>query len=155
MIESAPSLTAADAWLMAALTESSGRLVPLQNVIHDYDWLNRAIPTFDDVSFGIPRLVAAGYASASESSSGELLLGATPQAMRLRQSPIGHPVEAIAAALRANTGAAEDRSLGRLRGLTPQALDAAVAAHGSWVHRWSRPLIFLARLLAKRQGRRP
>jgi hypothetical protein len=86
MIISSPRLTDADGWLLAALTESSGRLVPLFNLVHDYDWLNRAIPTFDDLSFGMPRLVAAGYAIVSESPSGELLFGVTPEAMRLRRS---------------------------------------------------------------------
>jgi hypothetical protein len=140
---------------VAALTESSGRLVPLRNVIHDYDWLNRAIPTFDELSFGMPRLVAAGLAAVGQSSSGELVLGATAEAMRLRRSADGHPVPAIAAALRASIGSVEDRSLGRLRGLTSEALDAAVAAHASWVDRWSRPLVFLARMLSKWQSRRP
>jgi hypothetical protein len=148
-------LTEADASLVAALTESSGRLVPLQNLVHDYDWLNRAIPTFDEVSFGVPRLVAEGYATVSASSSGDLLIGATSAAMRLRREATGSPVAAIAAAVGASRAVAEDRSLGRLTGLTPEALDSAVAAHGSWVDRWSRPFTFLARLLAKGQGPRP
>jgi RimJ/RimL family protein N-acetyltransferase len=151
---STPRLTEADGWLVAALTESSGRLVPLPNLIHDYDGLNRAIPTFDELSFGIPRLVAAGLASVGESSAGELVVAATPEAMRLRRSAKGHPVQAIGAALQAMVGQ-EDRSLGRLSGLTSEALDAAVAEHSSWVGRWSRPLVFLARLLSRWQGRRP
>ena len=42
---------------------------------------------------------AAGLAAVSQSSSGELALGATPEAMRLRRSADGHPAPAIAAAL--------------------------------------------------------
>ena len=155
MDTSSPRLTEADAWLVAALTESSGRLVPLRDLVHDYDWLNRAVPTFDELSFGLPRLVAAGYATVSASSSGDLLFGATPAAMRLRRGTTGSPLAAITAAVGADRGAADDRSLGRLTGLTPEALDSAVAAHTSWVRRWSRPFIFLARLLTRWQDPRP
>lgn len=150
-----PRLTEADTWLVAALTESSGRPVPLRNLIHDFDWLNRATPSYDDLSFGIPRLVAAGYAVVSKSPSGDLLFAGTAESMRLRRSAKGHAAVAIHAALRSATGPVEDRSLGRLPGLTPEALDAAVAAHWSWIDRWSRPLVAIARLLAKRQGPRP
>jgi hypothetical protein len=152
MNTSSPRLTEQDGWLLAALTESAGRLVSLRNLVHDFDWLNRAIPTFDELSFGMARLAAAGYAIVSPSPSGELLFRATPEAMRLRKSATGHPVEAIPAAIGAHHGSDEDRSLGRLPGLTPEALVSAVAAHASWVERWSRPLIRLARLLAWRQG---
>jgi hypothetical protein len=57
-----PLLTRSDAWLLAALTERShdGHSVNLRDLVHDADWLNRAIPTYDEISFGLPRLVAAG-----------------------------------------------------------------------------------------------
>lgn len=148
-------LTVADASLVAALTESGGRYVPLRNLIHDYDWLNRAVPTYDDLSFGIPRLVAAGYAVTRESSNGGLLFAATPESMALRRSANAHAAVAIPAALRAKIAPIEDRSLGRLPWLTPQALEVAVNEHASWIDRWSRPLVGLARLLDRRRGRQP
>jgi hypothetical protein len=150
MTTSGPRLTEADARLVIALTESSGRFVPLRNLIHDYDWLNRAVPSYDDLSYGIQRLVAAGYAITSESSTGDLLFAATPQSTQLRRSAKAHPAVAIRAALRTQITPVEDRSLGRLRGLTPQAVEAAVAAHASWIDRWSRPLVALAWLLGRR-----
>jgi hypothetical protein len=54
-IKSVP-LTRSDAWLLAALAEGShdGRAVKLWELLSDCDYLNRAIPTFDELSFGIP-----------------------------------------------------------------------------------------------------
>ena len=143
----------ADARLVAALTESSGRPVTLRDLVHDYDWINRAVPTFEELSFGMPRIVAAGYAMVGTSRSGELVFRATPEALRLRRAASGNPVDAIATALEAG-GAGEDRSLGRLPGLTQEGFDAAVAAHGAWVARWSRPFVVVARLLARWRSRR-
>jgi hypothetical protein len=42
-------LTRTDAWLLAALTDAShdGRFVNLADFVDAYDWLMRAIPTFD------------------------------------------------------------------------------------------------------------
>jgi hypothetical protein len=155
MTTPAPRLTNADAALVAALTESSGRPTPLRDLVHDLDWLNRGIPSYDELSFGIPRLVASGYALVSATPTGELLFASTTEALRLRRSTKRHAAAAILEALRSQVGPSEDRSLGRLPGLTPQAFDAAVAAHASWVGRWSRPLVAAARLLAKRQRRQP
>lgn len=47
-------LTRSDAWLLAALTEGlrDGRPVNLRDFVNDADWLNRLIPTFDEMSFG-------------------------------------------------------------------------------------------------------
>jgi hypothetical protein len=61
--ETDPRLSRADAWLLAALTERShdGRSVTLQEFVHDADWLGRMIPTFDEMSFGLPRLISAGF----------------------------------------------------------------------------------------------
>ncbi len=59
---SSPPLTRTDAYLMVAVTEArrSGS-IRLGDLIADYDYLDHSIPTFDDVSFGLRRLQAAGY----------------------------------------------------------------------------------------------
>jgi hypothetical protein len=69
-----PPLTRTDAYIAAALSESDGRRVDLQSLIHDFDWLNRAIPTFDQLSYGIPRLMANGYVDVYRNSRGGLRL---------------------------------------------------------------------------------
>ena len=66
-----PPLTRSDAWLLAAITES-GRPVDLGGLIHDADWVNRLIPTFDELSYGIPRLASHGYVVVSRSRRGTL-----------------------------------------------------------------------------------
>ncbi len=78
-----PALTRSDAWLLAALTEGSrgGHPVTLAKFVHDADWLNRAIPTFDEISFGFPRLVGHGLMTVDG-----LRLRATPRAIALRTS---------------------------------------------------------------------
>jgi hypothetical protein len=49
---------------------------------------------------------------------------------------------------------AEDRSLGRLPGLDPDDLDAAVREHAERVERWSKPFIAVAHALSRWQNRR-
>ena len=145
-VDASPRLTQRDAELLAALTESSGRRVRLHELVHDYDWLNRAIPTFDELSYGMQRLVAAGFASVRSGRDRELDFQATPDAVRLRKAVTGHPASGMSAAIDADAGSG-DRSLGRLPGLTPEALHEAVRAHASWVGRRSRPFLALARVL--------
>lgn len=151
-----PRLTRSDAYLLAALTESGGRGVDLPSLLHDYDWLNRDIPTFDELSFGIPRLVAHGYAEVGRNNRGELRFRATRSAHALRRSidararTIGDVVIAMATIV----GTApypepevEDRALGRLDELRQDDLDLARQKYGAWMARWSRPLIAMARLV--------
>ena len=59
----APALTQSDACLVAALTETwpNPRWMRLDEFIGNYDWLVRGIPTFDEFSYGFPRLIGAGY----------------------------------------------------------------------------------------------
>ena len=153
-MNASPRLTDRDAELLAALTESSGRRVRLRDLVHDYDWVNRAIPTFDELSYGMQRLVAAGFASVSSARGKELEFQATHDAVGLRKSISGHPTSRIAAAIDVNHEG-EDRSLGRLAGLTQEAFQEAVRAHSSWVERWSGPFVALARVLSWWQRRHP
>ena len=159
-----PPLTTSDAWLLAALTEGShdGRPVTLRKFVHDADWLNRAIPTFDEVSFGLPRLVAAGFLTVECSPKDGLTLSATPKAIGLRRSVktdrrLGSAIIEMENAVQASSYPHvedEDRSLGRLSGLEPAMWDAALRAHGSWMDRWSRPAVAVGRALTWWQNRR-
>jgi hypothetical protein len=150
------ALTRSDAWLLAALTEGShdGRPVTLRDLIHDADWLNRDIPSFDEISYGIPRLIAAGFAKVGYSASNGLVFRATAKAQRLRRSVRGEwdSIVAISTAIGAKPHPeeeAEDRSLGRLPGLEPEDVTAAVAEHASWVERVSQPYIDAAQAMIR------
>lgn len=140
-----PVLTRTDAWLLAALTEGShdGRAVTLAQFVHDADWLNHAIPTFDEVSFGLPRLVAHGVMTVDG-----LRFRATPKAIALRKSVKGRTLGDVLIGITERVGArrypeteVEDRSLGRLPGLQPSHLEAAVQEHSRWMDRWSLPIV--------------
>jgi hypothetical protein len=159
-----PLLTRSDAWLLAALTESShgGRPVNFRDFVHDADWLNRAIPTFDEMSFGLHRLVAAGFLVVGHDPQYGLVLRATPKATHLRRSIKARTLGDVLNGVGQAVGAApypepepdEDRSLGRLPGLDPDDLDTAVREHGAWVERWSRPLIAVAHAISRWQNRK-
>lgn len=152
-----PALTRSDAWLLAALTEGShdGRRVTLPKFVHDADWLNRAIPTFDEISFGFPRLVAHGLMRVNG-----LTFRATPQAIALRKLVKGGTLGDVPLEMAAAVGArpypepeTEDRSLGRLAGLGPSDLEAAVREHSAWMERWIRVIdatITAAELVSRR-----
>jgi hypothetical protein len=147
-------LTLTDAWLLAALTESGGRDVSLRALVHDYDWLEREIPSFDELSYGLPRLIAAGLA-AVHGHGRQLRLRATPKAMALRRSIPGHPISAIARLVGATADAGGgDRSLGRLAALDRDELASAVRTHGRRVMRWSAPFVAASWVIAWLQGRR-
>ena len=144
-----PRLNRADAWLLAVLTEGShdGRPVTLQDLVHDADWLQRLIPTFDEVSLGLPRLIAAGFMTVGHDVKRGIVFRATPKATGLRESvdakSLGGLLEGVVRAVGAepypDPEPPEDRSLGRLPGLEPDDLDAAIRSHGEWVDRWSKP----------------
>jgi hypothetical protein len=159
-----PPLNRSDAWLLAALTESShdGRPIRLRDFVHDADWLNRAIPTFDEMSFGLPRLVASGFLVVGDDGKGELVFRATPKATKVRRSVTAKTLggvlnnvgEAVGARPYPEPEPAEDRSLGRLSGLDSDDLDAAIREHGAWVAHSSKPLIAVAHALSRWQNRK-
>jgi hypothetical protein len=157
-----PPLTRSDAWLLAALTEGShdGRPVNLRDFVNDADWLNRLIPTFDEMSFGLPRLVAAGYLVVGYDPKERLVFRATPKATKLRGSVKAKSLGDVLMGVGDAVGAApyperepEDRSLGRLPGLESDALDTAIQEHGERIERWSQPFIAAAHALTKGQNR--
>jgi hypothetical protein len=142
--------------LLAAVTESGGRGRPidLRTLIHDADWLDRGIPTFDQISYGIPRLVASGYVVVSVDDGDELRFTATPAARSLRKSIAGHRLGDVVIEMTRLVAASprpeveiEDRSLGRLAGMTPPHLERAIRQHARYVAHWSKPLIAASRLL--------
>jgi hypothetical protein len=148
-----PALTRSDAWLLAAITEGSrGQAVTLEEFVHDCDYLNRAIPTFDEVSLGIPRLVAAGLVTVQGQT-----FRATEPALRLRRSlgakTLGDVLDQMAAALGAtpypDVEPPEDRSRGRLVGLEPEDLEGAIRTYKSWFVRWTKPLVWAGHLLSR------
>jgi hypothetical protein len=133
-----PSLTRSDAWLLAALTEGShdGRAVSLRDLVHDADWLNRLIPSFDELSFGLPRLIAAGFLTVGSDGENGPVLRATPKAIELRRSVKARSLGDVITGMEQAVGArshpvpeVEDRSLGRLPGFAPEDLEAAYTQH--------------------------
>ena len=160
-----PALTESDAWLLAALTESPhpGRPVTLRDFVDNADWLNRAIPTFDEMSFGLPRLAAAGLLVVEQDAKEGLLLRATPKAITLRRlmkaKALGDALNAIDEAIRAaghpEPERVEDRSHGRLPGLGAGDLETAVQEHGVRIEELSKPYIAIAQGAIRRQKRTP
>lgn len=158
---SQPALTESDGWLLAALTESPhpDRPINLREFIDNADWLYRGIPTFDQVRFGLPRLVAAGLVVVEQEAKEGLVLRATPKAIDLRRlmkpKTLGDDLteidEAIGAAAQAEP--MEDRSLGRLAGLGIDDLAAAVGEHGERIEQLSTPYIAIAQGVIRRQKR--
>jgi hypothetical protein len=146
-----PPLTRSDAWLLAALTEGPrrARALTLQEFVGAADWLNRLIPTFDEVSYGVQRLVAAGFVTVDG-----LTVQATAEAKRLRgtvrRSSLGgvlHAMEkAVGAPRYGEPEPPEDRSLGRWPALHEADLDRAIREHSARVERLARPILFAARV---------
>jgi hypothetical protein len=146
-----PALTRSDGWLLAALTEVShdGHAVSLRDLLDAADWLNRLIPTFDELSFGLPRLVAAGFLETETDLTGNLRFRALPKATRLRKSveakTLGDVITGVSDAVGAvpydDPEPAEDRSLGRLAGLHLDAVEVALEANSESMDRGMRLLL--------------
>jgi len=159
-----PALTQSDAWLLAALTESPdpSRPVNLRDFVDNADWIYRGIPTFDQVSFGLPRLAAAGLLVVEQDAGEGLVFRATPKAIKLRRLMKAKTLEvdlkdidaAIRAAAHPEPEPVEDRSLGRLPGLGADDLDAAIREHGERIEQLSKPYIAIAQGLIRRQHRK-
>jgi hypothetical protein len=99
------------------------------------DWLNRAVLTFDELSFGLPRLQSAGLVEVTEAIDGPLV-GATADGRRLRMSVDAGTLGGLLSEMADAVGAppypaleSEDRSLGRLPGFSEGRWRAEVAAY--------------------------
>ena len=141
-----------DAWLLAAIAEHSpsGSAQKLQEFVHDCDWLNRSLPTFDEVSFGLQRLSQAGYVELERELGKILRLKATPQATQLGErvhaaaSTLGDVLDGFNKELATPSylePEIEDRSLGRLPDFREDEWDAAVDAYGQWFHATAKELL--------------
>lgn len=96
-------------------------------------------PTFDEVSFGFPRLIAAGFLEV-DSDAEKTVVRASPKARELRSTITAKTLGGVLGETAAAVGAApypeaetEDRSQGRLPGLDAAEWEAEVRAyHASW-----------------------
>ena len=131
-----PRLTRSDAWIVAASCET-WRDTPmrLRDLIGNADWLNRAILTFDELSFGLPRLEAAGLVDITQGIDGPLVR-ATNEGRALRGTVGSGTLGGVLAGMAAAVGApaypepeTEDRSLGRLPGFSEAQWQAEVAGY--------------------------
>jgi hypothetical protein len=152
VVTQGPAFVRSDAWLLAAIASQRpwGSAQKLQEFVHDCDYLNRSIPTFDEVSFGLPRLAAAGYVTFEREAGHVLRLVATPKTaeldsrigVRLRPRPPENKLSSLGdmlAAFGAELGCkpypereVEDRSLGRMPDFEPLEWKKAVAAYDAW-----------------------
>lgn len=118
----------------------------------------RQVPTFDDVSFGLRRLVEAGLIYVSDTAGGPQIQPTTEALAlqgRVSTTRLGEEVAALRQSLGIDpvSGNDEDRSLGRLPGLTRETWDAAVQEHNETLRRLSEPWIQAAQDLIRRQQR--
>ena len=128
-----PSLGWVDAWLLATLTAHRwrwSRPMKLRDLIDRADVLFRGQPTFDDASFSLPRLLAAGYIAVDRDAAGYLRIKATREGFDLKARVKGkaHPLTRMAQAVGVTFDPSvtdEDRSLGRYSDLKPAEWQAA------------------------------
>jgi hypothetical protein len=128
-----------DWWLRRAYTTAQ--------LLDNVDFENRDVPTFDQVSYGLARLLACGYIKATYSPERGVRVRSTDKGVALRRSAgrlrrktspwrwarIGEHPAAIAELIGAPTptayGEVGDVSLGRLPKLTEADYEAATAAN--------------------------
>ena len=121
-----PPLNWVDAWLLAVLTNYRwrwSRPLKLWRLIDLSDVLFRGEASFDDVSFALPRLLAAGLIDVDRDKSGELQFKGTRAAFALKARAKGKdgPMRRFAQAVGAQPypdGDDGNRSLGRYPDLT-------------------------------------
>lgn len=158
MTTSGVRLVRSDAYILAAVTEQwlSGSTQKLQEFAHDYDWLNRALPTFDELSFGLARLVAAGYVTTERIPNKVLRLKATPSAtalgkqVREKAKTLGDVVTGFDEALGCRPypeAESDDRSLGRLSDFSEAEWAKAVTVYDEWFERTERRIQPVMRIL--------
>jgi hypothetical protein len=129
------------------------RPASLFQVFDRMDWDTGQIPTYDEASYGLARLVARGYITATYLSRQGIRLKATPRGVGLRRVagkharqiyrrrlPYGFQVTAVIAQLAGAAGpSVGDISFGRLPELTEQIwqseVDAYVRDGELWIER--------------------
>jgi hypothetical protein len=67
-----------DAWLLTAIAGAKPRSEPvnLAEMLESADWVNRGMPSFDVVSFGLQRLLVAGFVTIEHPPEGGLFIRA-------------------------------------------------------------------------------
>lgn len=134
MTDGHPDLTWADAWLLAALMQRRrGRSATLHDLAHDVDYLERAEPSFDQVSYGLQRLAVRGLVAREADRIGATatawdLVEATPRDEA--ETAIDRVARAIGAPADWSTDLG-DVSAGRFPGVTEQGWEAGVDAHAA------------------------
>lgn len=121
---SAP-LTLTDVCIAASVTVA-GATVGVERVRAHFEYVMRRPLTFDEVSFGLPRLSRADLVVTAVRSDGSLALSATTRGMRLFSPQLGaiDAIYAMADALGVDLDAAvDDHSLGRQAGLVEAAFE--------------------------------
>jgi hypothetical protein len=130
-----PPLAFTDACILAGLV-LEGRWSTLGRVVIHYEYLARSTPSFDDFSFGIPRLIANALAEARVDSEGSMLLRATPAGVALFPMTAGvidATMEmATTLGISVENPSEPDGSLGRVEGLTEAAFNRAADPSEEW-----------------------
>jgi hypothetical protein len=110
-------LTQLDGMLLDGLVaRRDSRWLRLDELIENIDWLDRWVPNFDEVSYGLPRLIAAGFGEVRGSGS-DLRVRATPRAIDLARTSKTRFMGDVVAARPWGEEDAEDWSGGRMPGL--------------------------------------
>jgi hypothetical protein len=125
-----------DGWIALALCDARrDAWISLETLVGDADHWNHAILTFDEVSFGLARLWALGLAEVRV-DAGRVQVRATALARARRRTvharTLGDALNQMARAIGASPwpgDGEEDRSQGRLPGITEAAFNADVRAY--------------------------
>ncbi len=123
-----PALARLDAALLDGIVARGARWLSLGELIGQVDDVEHWVPTFDDGSYGLSRLVAAGFVEV-HGSGPDIRVRATPQAIALRRGTKDRFSSEALGVKPWGEPEIEDRSLGPLRGLEPEDWDAAVRAY--------------------------
>jgi len=132
--------TRSDSVLLAALIilgGPDGQPVGVQELVGEAEMLNVASIDFDQISFGLPRLVAGGFALTGEAVGGGILVQPTGAATELVHLPVRtwDLVEVVDRALATRPYPdveTEDRSQGRLPGLDESGFAKEAARRNAW-----------------------
>ena len=126
--------------ILAALVIGGGpqaRPVTLGDLLLEADFMHRWLPSFEEVAFGLPRLVAGGFVSVVPSDTGMPSFKPLPAASGLLHVPrrTGEFADDVVIALRTRPypdPEVEDRSLGRLAGLDESQFNREVETRQAW-----------------------
>ncbi len=126
-----------DVCIQAALL-ARGDWMGVDELMIDYEYIARSTPSFDSLSFGIARLVANGLVQVRDEPSESFMMRATQRTFRTATPGVGVIDFAIQLAhelgVTLDENREEDRSHGRVDGLTYTEYQKAAGAGGEWKH---------------------